>query len=222
MRAINSTAVSLGASAGILNGEQKSCFDLHAQGHSSHMARQLYTHMTENDRAKGIQSINDNLHKHFKEVKNNNLNIHFERGQYVNNDDGDDDNDNDAGDSRGVSYGSITHMSPSERIISTNERSITHQQYINPDAKYEIEEMNDWGLDHTDFNAVTSKIKYSDFEKQFISNFIDKNSSGFDKWGQCLRYILRADATVRRQFHVKHIQKAQGLRDAMRVRVVVR
>lgn len=192
LRAINSTAVSLSASAGLLNSEQKIDFDSFAQGHSGNMARQLYTHMREEDRAKGIQKITDEMNQRFKSTEK---------------DDEDEGNRN-----RQVSEEKDSYMSPINKTADIPLMSPKKRM------KYEVEKINDWGLDHLDCGVNARKIRWSEFEKQYISTFIERHSHLYDKWDQCLQSIWQADATIRRQFHLKHIGGSSGLRDAIRIR----
>jgi hypothetical protein len=189
LRAINSTAVSLSASAGLLNSEQKMDFDSFAQGHSGVMARQLYTHMKEDDRAKGIQVISDQMNQQYKRKKTEDV------------DEGDVQNYESDTNATPINKTENLHMSPKKRMKSVD-----------------VENMDDWGLDHIDYNVMSRKIKWSDFEKQYISTFIESNSHMYDKWDQCLQRIWQSKGEVRRQFHLKHIDKSSRLRDAIRIR----
>ena len=157
-------------------------YDLFAQGHSGIMA-----HMREDDRAKGIQAITDQMNQHFtKSTENedkNEVNIN-----------------SDTNTAAPTITADILHVSPKKR------------------TRCEVEKHDDWGLDHIHFNAKSSKIKWSEYEKQYISNFTDKHSSLHDKWDKCLQNIWQADGSVRRQFHLKHISKSSNLRGAIRSR----
>jgi hypothetical protein len=187
LRAINSTAVSLSASAGVLNSEQKNDFDSFAQGHSGRMARHLYTHMKEGDRAKGIQEITDQMNQHFKRTDNENED---EEGKNY---------DSEEGSNYDMLNCDNLNMSPKKKM------------------KFDVEKIDDWGLDHVDCNVNSRRIRWSLFEKRYILNFINKHSDLYDKYDQCLQSIWQADSAVRRQFHRKHINTSSCLRDAIRI-----
>ena len=200
MRAINSTAVSLSTSSGILNGEEKKNYDEFAQGHSSNMARQLYTRTTENDRANGIQKITDSINE-----------------QYTNTDNvSDSETESDNEDSYQPFCATVQSISDE----NTAGRREVDSHVLSPKKRMqkEVVTWDDWGLKHADFGVFNRKIKWSEYEKNYISTFIGAHSHVYDKWDKCLQSIWQADAVVRHQFHVKHIVQSTGLRGAIRVR----
>jgi hypothetical protein len=199
MRAINSSSVKSLTDAGIMRPELKAGFDKHAQGHTSRMALRLYTNISEKEKARNIVKVNDLLNEECSNCECD----YSSSDESSENDDSDDNVDNSAdsaANKRSFNASDSLFMSPKKRM------------------KHDAECFTDWGVDHILFGKTSGKIRWTTYEKNYIKQFVDEHSDVFDKFDQCLKSIWQADADVRRQFHINHIENSSALRDAIRVR----
>jgi hypothetical protein len=82
--------------------------------------------------------------------------------------------------------------------------------------KHLKKDYNDWGEKHSHYQSNSNKIKWSDYEKEYIKMIYDQYPNVKNIWKLILDTILNAeDENVRKEFHIKHLN-AVKIKDALR------
>jgi hypothetical protein len=199
LRSINSTEVKLKARKNEISSESVQIFNNSNQGHCSATADRIYHRENLKSVTESLQAtvdvICEKTYDHEKplavikkeEVDLNKEIINMAKRKIV------------------EEESELTYENNEKEEIVEKKRKIIEQVY------------HDWGLDHADYKNNALRTKWSEFEKNYIKSYVLKiplNTT--NKWELCLNHILNSDENVRRQFHIKHIQNATGLKDAIR------
>ncbi len=213
LRAINNTAVQNAVAHGELNDNQLDDFNKECQGHSTKMGKKVYSYITKKDRAKTLQIITDQINqKHLNKFNSSS----------------DDDSSIDDNNSFGSSICKVVEEEENKKKRPRNQESDNIQgkkedENINENIDDKItfnlqlrKEYDDWGKKHVQYQSTDSKIKWSQYEKEYIKMIYDQYPTERNIWKLILDTLLSIqDENVRQQFHIKHLH-AVRIKDALR------